>query len=150
MSKRKEVQGLNIALLDILTGALGAVIILYVAVPKGQETKREVASRATISVIEKEKTKLHAELKSQEQKVKELQKIVLDTQKERDQLKTKGETQQKEIESLKEKTSQLAPPGQSNNEVKEDYRGQGLPLDVGFKFKGKKNSIYHRCFWFYV
>lgn len=138
MSKRKEVQGLNIALLDILTGALGAVIILYVAVPKGQETKREVASRATISVLEKEKTDLHAEIRSKEQRIKDLQKIVLDVQAERDKLKTQGDIQQKEIESLKEKTSQLAPPGESDKKVKEDYRGEGLPVDVGFKFKGKK------------
>ncbi|CAN0072099.1 unnamed protein product [Chrysoparadoxa australica] len=138
MSKRKEVAGLNIALLDILTGALGAVIILYVAVPKGSETKREVASRATISVLEKEKTDLHAEIRSKEQKIKDLQKIVMDVQAERDQLKTQGDIQQKEIESLKDKTSQLAPPGESDKETKEDFRGKGLPVDVGFKFKGKK------------
>lgn len=36
MSKRAEQGNFNIALLDILSGALGAVIILYIAVPKMQ------------------------------------------------------------------------------------------------------------------
>lgn len=138
MSRRKEVAGLNIALLDILTGALGAVIILYVAVPKGKETKRDVASKATIKVLEKQKTELHAEIRSKDQEIKDLQKIVLDIKAQRDKLKTQGDIQQKEIESLEKLTSQMAHKDDLDKKKSEDYRGLGLPVDVGFKFKGKK------------
>ena len=36
MTKRREISVFNIAFLDLLSGALGAVIILYIAVPKSK------------------------------------------------------------------------------------------------------------------
>lgn len=136
MSRRREVPGLNIALLDILTGALGAVIILYVAVPKGSTKKFEVEAKATMTVQEKEITKLHAELKSNEQKVKDLQKIVLELEGKNKFLQQRGDDQKVELEGLRKLASQKSGP---ENAVKpnENWRGKGLPVDVGFKFKGK-------------
>lgn len=136
MSKKKEVAGLNIALLDILTGALGAVIILFVAVPKGSTKKQEIESKATIAVQEKEISKLHAQIKSKDEKVEELQKIVLELEGENRQLKQRGEEQEVEIKGLRNLASLKAGPD-SAEKPKENFRGKGLPVDVGFKFKGK-------------
>lgn len=136
MAGKKEVTGLNIALLDILTGALGAVIILYVAVPKGATKKQEVASKATIAVQEKEILKLHAQIKSKDKKVEELQKIVLELEGENNMLKKRGEKQQVELEGLRSLASMRSGPDSAEKE-NQNFRGKGLPVDVGFKFKGK-------------
>lgn len=66
MSKRKEVQGLNIALLDILTGALGAVIILYVAVPKVRRLSAKLLQEQQYLSLKKRKLifMLRSEVKS--------------------------------------------------------------------------------------
>lgn len=136
MSRRREIPGLNIALLDILTGALGAVIILYVAVPKGSTKKFEVEAKATMTVQEKQITKLHAEVRSKDEKVKELQKIVLELEGKNKQLQQRGEDQEVELQGLRKLASLKSGP-ESAEKPNENWRGQGLPVDVGFKFKGK-------------
>jgi septal ring factor EnvC (AmiA/AmiB activator) len=136
MAKRsREVGGLNIALLDILTGALGAVIILFVAVPKGTQGDIE-APKAPVSIIEEDVSQLHAEIKSQVQEIKKLQKIVLETQGKNKQLEQRGEESEKKIKALRKFASKIEK--ETETKAGANYRGKGLPVDVGFKFKGKK------------
>ena len=136
MAKRREIPGLNIALLDILTGALGAVIILYVAVPKGSTQKKEVEARATIAIKENEITKLHAEIKSRDEKVLELQKIVLELEGDNKRLKQRGEDQEVKIKGM-ESLAQAKSGPEHALKPNENFKGKGLSVDVGFKFKGK-------------
>lgn len=136
MTRRREIPGLNIALLDILTGALGAVIILYVAVPKGSTQKKEVEARATIAVQENEITKLHAQIKSRDELVSEMQKIVLELEGENKRLKQRGEDQEVKINSLASSASQRS-GAEKAIKPNENFIGKGLPVDVGFEFKGK-------------
>jgi len=136
MAKRnREVGGLNIALLDILTGALGAVIILFVAVPKGTQGDLK-APKAPVSIVEEDVSQLHAEISSKEKEIKKLQKIVLETQGENRQLLQKGEESIQKIEALRKFASEVG--AQKQQKAGKEYRGKGLPVDVGFKFKGKK------------
>ena len=73
MSKKKEIPGLNIALLDILTGALGAVIILFVTVPKALEKAPPVEkSRGPLSISVEEVDKLLEKISSREEVIKKL------------------------------------------------------------------------------
>ena len=137
MAKRnREVGGLNIALLDILTGALGAVIILFVAVPKGTQGDKE-APKAPVTIVEEDITQMHAEISSKEQEIKKLQKIVLETQSENRKLQQKGEESSKKIDSLRKLASSKPVEKKEIAESSEKYIGKGLPVDVGFKFKGK-------------
>ncbi len=128
MSKRKEIPGLNIALLDILTGALGAVIILFVTVPKATENAPPVEkSRGPESVkTEIDPEDLFDKIKAREEVIKKLKIKVTEIQSESQK---KIESRDAEIRSLKAKMA---------GESKPSYRGEGLPVDVGFDFKGKK------------
>lgn len=130
--KRREISGINIALLDILTGALGAVIILYVAVPKGQKAVQEVANVAVKN--DKEIESRYEELKAVSAKIAEK---LIQEQKENEKLSIKARASQDEIASLKDEIQKLKSVKAAVEEDK-DYRGKGLPVDVGFKFKGKK------------
>ena len=130
MRKRKEIPGLNIALLDILTGALGAVIILFVTIPKATVKAPPVEkSRGPVSIEQEDVSKLYDKIKSREEVVKKLQLKI-------------AEIQNKSLQKEKEQSEKIA---KLNEELKKgagkndpSYRGEGLPVDVGFDFKGKK------------
>ncbi len=130
--RRREISGINIALLDILTGALGAVIILYVAVPKGQEAVQEVANVAVEN--DKEIESRYEELKAVSEKIA---KSLIEEKKEKEAIKAKYKASQEKVASLIKELDKLK---NIKVPVKEeaDYRGKGLPVDVGFKFKGKR------------
>lgn len=127
MAKRKEIPGLNIALLDILTGALGAVIILFVTVPKAVEKVPPIEkSRGPESVTEIDVEDLFDKIKAREEVIKKLKIKVSET---KAQAKKEIDAKEKELRELKKTVSAQEKPS---------YRGEGLPVDVGFDFKGKK------------
>lgn len=66
MRKRRPIELFSISLLDILSGALGAVIILYVAIPKNLPVE--------LPKIDEEKEQIKRELSQSLQKIKELTK----------------------------------------------------------------------------
>ncbi|MEC7275244.1 MAG: vWA domain-containing protein [Bdellovibrionota bacterium] len=133
--KKREVAGLNIALLDILTGALGAVIILYVAVPKGSPSVQEVSapSPQSLEALEKNYENLKAA-------AKKIAKQVEETEKKNQLLSETVSVKNEEIESLRKELEKRKAAGSLEVQPPEEnqYRGKGLPVDVGFKFKGKK------------
>ena len=136
MAKRREIPGLNIALLDILTGALGAVIILFVTVPKGTSGGDE-APKATVEITEANPTNLHAEIKSKDEEIKDLQKIVVELEGQRNQARKRGDEAVQKLEQILAERK-AASIKDSEEKPEKNYRGKGLPVDVGFKFKGKK------------
>lgn len=68
MRKRRQIEVFSISFLDLLSGALGAVIILYVAIPKNQPIE---APKKDI-----EKIAMKSELQSSKQKIEELNKAL--------------------------------------------------------------------------
>ncbi len=73
MRKRRPIELFSLSFLDLISGALGAVIILFVAIPKGQKTptletkvpdrSQEIASlEKRIEVLKKENTSLQSAL----------------------------------------------------------------------------------------
>ena len=106
--KRREIQVFSLSFLDLISGALGAVIILYVAVPKGP------VPNPNTPVIEVEKTSINeSELKAQ---IRDLQSEIKRTILENEDLKS-------QINKMDIETPKTA--------------SGGSEYDVGFKFKGK-------------
>ena len=112
MRKKREINPISIAFLDLLSGALGAVIILFVAMPKGDVKKDE---------LKKAKIDYENEIKTKEARIKELEK--------------NNKMLSEEIE-LQDKT--IAFMSEEKNKKVEVVQTAGKPIDVGFKFKGKK------------
>ncbi|PIP93764.1 MAG: hypothetical protein COW00_07720 [Bdellovibrio sp. CG12_big_fil_rev_8_21_14_0_65_39_13] len=133
--RKRDHQIFSIALLDILSGALGAVIILFVAVPKATvepETVNKNPPQALETEIQKAIT-LTPDNDKQITSVMALREIA----------------SEKEIESLNEKIAQLTKDNKSlENEIAEIQKlveqkeepsdKNGIPVDVGFRFKGKR------------
>ena len=113
MARRREVNVFSLSFLDLISGALGAVIILYVAVPKANplEKKLEDVLKTTQA-----KDAQIAEMKSELEKLRQLQ-----------------ESAQKMVTENEELKAQLA--AIPAPEAPQDQTGEGL--DVGFKFKGR-------------
>ena len=123
MIKRREIQVFSISFLDLLSGALGAVIILFIAVPKAQ-MKKDI-KKIQVAPVLKDQMGKKIQIIKQEQKLKNkisgLQHQVFETIQENNSLK-------REIQELNNKLS-----------VKTEQKpATNLPVDVGFKFKGKK------------
>lgn len=135
MNRRKEVSGLNIALLDILTGALGAVIILYVAVPKAKISKAKDSSESKVKKLKSKANEIAEKLIKEEKKVLELKNSLISLELKSKEEKRENESLKRELASLK-----IEKEKKSKTQVEEQrsYKGTGLPVDVGFKFKGKK------------
>lgn len=108
MRKRRQIELFSISFLDLISGALGAVIILYVALPKNNpEVTAELEDKTkTIKVLETETSRLESEAFKNKQKIEELT---------------------AKLEALK------ATPVKS-----EESTDNGKDFDVGFKFKGNK------------
>jgi len=75
MRKRRQIELFSVAFLDLLSGALGAVIILYVAIPKNQPIeapKTDIVREMLKESLQKKETelaKLKAELSSTAEKL---------------------------------------------------------------------------------
>jgi Mg-chelatase subunit ChlD len=120
MASRREIQVFSISFLDLLSGALGAVIILFIAVPKAKGPQ-EAAQKAQVMDVKTEISQnvpgnssetLHKEINFLSAKVREL------------------ETENK---ALQDKLANMETPPEASFQQE-----QGKPVDIGFKFKGKK------------
>ena len=115
MRKRREIPLFSISFLDLLSGALGAVIILYVAIPKNvpkaedQNVVKSETFAATLkdlNAAKDEVAKLKDEIREKDEKLKELGKPV--------------------------------PALPIGAVAVAESSGERNDLDIGFKFKGKK------------
>lgn len=127
MSKRREINVFNIAFLDLLSGALGAVIILYIAVPKTTE-KIEVKNKKPIPVVQEvepeiDSRKLMRTNIEMEEKLKKITKML-------------NQSQEK-VKELQKANRTLATKQEKIEEEIKQSKG-GIDADVGFKFKGKR------------
>ncbi len=74
MRKRRQIEVFSISFLDLLSGALGAVIILYVAIPKNQpkEEKPDTVTemvKADLASTREKNQKLEEEIKALKEKI---------------------------------------------------------------------------------
>jgi len=109
--KRRETQVFSIAFLDLLSGALGAVIILYIAVPKSPIKVDAVQEEARARHLEEQDLKLQ----TAERQLKEVQEV---------NKKLREEIEKAEVVKAEEVVEPQAAPAEN--------------FDVGFKFKGNK------------
>ncbi len=129
--KRRETNVFSIAFLDLLSGALGAVIILFVAVPKSKvedPTKKEIKEKegfARQMTIEAQKDMM-SDYKAILNIKEELEKKVSELEGKNRDLTTKN----KELQSQASEKSAKKEPS--------DRQTASIPVDVGFKFKGKR------------
>lgn len=108
MRKRRQIELFSISFLDILSGALGAVIILYVAMPKNKPSeipKTDPVREMLIQNLKKSDAEL-AKLKGQLAEASEKLAVI----------------------EIARPIPILSPEGESG----------GKNLDIGFKFKGKE------------
>lgn len=70
MKKRRQIEMFSISFLDLLSGALGAVIILYVAIPKSRPV--EVQPDLEKEAMSRELANAKEELKKASEKIKEM------------------------------------------------------------------------------
>lgn len=130
MAARREINVFNIAFLDLISGALGAVIILYVAVPK-QEA--EVTNLEEFLSVEKQRDDLATEKTSLMSEARKLEEQIA-------QLEEQNKKIQEELEKAKEVMEKMTIA--SEQEVSEEEqstsndKGSGVKA-VGFDFKGK-------------
>lgn len=113
MARRREINVFSLSFLDLISGALGAVIILYVAVPKANplERRMEEASQTVVA---------------QAARISELEK-------ELSQLKGLQATAQGALQENQELKQKLA--AAEEKKALPDVSDAGT--DVGFKFKGR-------------
>lgn len=112
MKKRREINAFSISFLDLLSGALGAVIILYVAIPKNIQKIEVPQIDLEKNVVKQDNQILKEQVTEAQKKISELQKQLAELQKVKD-----------------------VP---SNENQKEETKAEGPNLDVGFKFKGRR------------
>lgn len=107
MRKRRQIEVFSISFLDLLSGALGAVIILYVAIPKNTPVELEKKQEEITEFIQTDLKRTHEELE-----------------------KTKEELQKSEekVQKLESALSKIVPNNEGQGLTE---------LDVGFKFKGR-------------
>jgi uncharacterized protein with von Willebrand factor type A (vWA) domain len=124
MSRKRQVDVFNISFLDLLSGALGAVIILFIAVPKNDPPP----------VTAKEETKVSCT--TEKELIKKCTKLLRETNEELADSNQKVVTQKEIIEKLKNQVKEKEEKLTAKS-VDGDKKG-GHEHDVGFKFKGKK------------
>lgn len=107
MRKRREIPLFSIAFLDLLSGALGAVIILYVALPKTKPQEIVPQDQVTDRIV------LEKQLESRQKEIQSLEKMLV---------------------VANEKITRLQ---EMNTTTTNNANSGGVDLDVGFKFKGK-------------
>jgi len=157
MSKR-DINIFSVALLDLLSGALGAVIILYIIIPKIPITVEEFEEQKKLSeevnklgvTLDEIKDLIPGEVydslsahiasieeakKELEQKIQQVQEQLAECQENNRQAQEKIATLEKQVQELEAQNSQLA---EDLKEAQDQIaQAQGLDVDVGFKFKGK-------------
>jgi len=116
MKKRREINAFSISFLDLLSGALGAVIILYVAIPKNVQKIEIPQIDLEKEVIKKDNQVLKDQVSEAQKKISELQKQI------------------EELQKIKEVSKEVV----TIEEQKAETKAEGPNLDVGFKFKGKR------------
>jgi Mg-chelatase subunit ChlD len=135
MIKRREVTVFSISLLDILSGALGAVIILFVAVPKAKIQTDQNATRTPDSIITELKEPIELTPKQSEPTPAVVSQIELD------EAKSEAQSSSEKVKELNEKIKFLQEENErlvaSVIESKTSSEKDGIPVDVGFNFKGK-------------
>lgn len=140
MAKRKDLQIFSIAFLDLISGALGAVIILYVAVPKAESVQKlEEKQRVPNASVEimKEDKQSPQKMKSIEEKIKKLQKMItqaVDSQEESEKENKALKDQNAELKKKVTKQEKVIKKEKRKNNINKET---GKNVDVGFKFKGK-------------
>lgn len=111
--QRKSIDVFNISFLDLLSGALGAVIILFIVVPKNEEP-----------IVEKPPQK---------------QEVCVDNSKALDQCQNLVTEQQQVIKELNQKITESIRPKKEETveKVTKAKENNSNANDVGFNFKGK-------------
>lgn len=134
--RKRDHQVFSIALLDILSGALGAVIILFVAVPKANIATENQNGRAPQSQSCKRKVenKLSSKM-SVVQQEKQLNRELASVKMQIESIKAERDAAKKENEELQSTVNKLV---KLEEEKKDQSEKQGIPVDVGFRFKGKR------------
>lgn len=122
--RRKEINIFNISFLDLLSGALGAVIILFIAVPKNKAP--ESSDKVTEAVCTMDKKLLNQCLDELDIKKQNIQ----EGQKSKEELEKKVIALSKDNKRMKEELDQSSPKSQNSS-------SESANADVGFKFKGK-------------
>ena len=117
MPKRRDSSPFNLALLDIITGALGAVIILYVAVPKANPLEDKIEE-------------IQKSVEQKEENIKELKA-------ELEQLKVLRASAEKAILENEDLRNQITETNPEEKEEDKKKDNDGQTLDIGFKFKGR-------------
>lgn len=107
MRKRRQIEVFSISFLDLLSGALGAVIILYVAIPKNKKPVEEPKQDIVKEILKKD-------LASSREKIEALK---------------------KELEETKEKLAAVPVPPEDRTPAETSPSSE--TFEVGFKFKGK-------------
>jgi Mg-chelatase subunit ChlD len=110
MKKRRSIELFSLSFLDILSGALGAVIILFVAIPKNKQPEPDLSAE-----------------KSREEFIEVVKNKLLATNEELAKVKNELDEARRKNDELKMATS---------NKVESTEKG--IDADIGFKFKGKK------------
>lgn len=128
---RKEINVFNIAFLDLISGALGAVIILYVAVPKNDPG---VVDQKELQKISEQKEQVEKELSTTNKKIKELEEKIKSIQDEKDKI---VEEHQERIEKAKKALEKAEEFSSKEDEQEVEKSSEGIKA-VGFDFKGKK------------
>ncbi|EQC44015.1 VWA domain-containing protein [Bacteriovorax sp. Seq25_V] len=123
--KRKEINVFNISFLDLLSGALGAVIILFISVPKNEAP--EASSKIVKATCTNEEKLLKQCLTDNEDQ----KKIISEGKLAKEELEKKVSSLQAELEKIKTKAKE-----ESEIIQKSQSEGDGS-ADTGFNFKGK-------------
>jgi hypothetical protein len=117
MRRKRTIELFSISFLDVISGALGAVIILYVAVPKAPKTP--VVENKPI--VEEAKTE-----------IPDLSPVVEKLTAQNDALKLQSQEMSQQLSDLRSAFDEL----KDLKKIPQDSKpGQ---FDVGFRFKGKK------------
>lgn len=116
MAKRRDINIFNIAFLDLISGALGAVIILYVAVPKNKPIELPPVEKIEALQMASVTEEVFNHLKEVHQK----------TEAEKEALAAEVKELNEELIALKKQ------------EITEAEKTSDSKIDVGFSFKGKK------------
>lgn len=80
MKKRREINAFSISFLDLLSGALGAVIILYVAIPKNPPVNPDQVDKSVVEGYVQELKKTDEQVKKLKEQVLALNAQILESQ----------------------------------------------------------------------
>ncbi|MCO4793706.1 MAG: VWA domain-containing protein [Bacteriovoracaceae bacterium] len=130
--KRRETNVFSIAFLDLLSGALGAVIILFVAVPKAKvddPTKKEIKEKEGFA----RKMKIEAKKDQQSDYT-----AILNIKEELEQKVSELEGKNRELTTQNKKLQTQSKQISEDKKEARDRKTASVPVDVGFKFKGKR------------